>query len=100
MKGLTSSVVVTAALLASGLATAGQPEPAQNVGKHRPNLMVAQRLCVQAFNRITAAQGANEYDLAGHAAKAKALLEQVNVELKEAANDPRGAGRGARECRM
>jgi len=44
-----------------------------------------QRLVRQAFAKITAAQRANEWDLGGHAQKAKELLDQVNVELKEAA---------------
>ena len=45
----------------------------------------AQRLSEQAFNKITAAQQANEFDLGGHAAKAKDLLDQVNQQLKLAA---------------
>jgi len=32
-----------------------------------------------------AAQGANEFDMQGHAAKAKDLLNQANTELKAAA---------------
>ena len=39
----------------------------------------------EAFNKITAAQTANEWDLGGHAAKAKDLLEQADKELKLAA---------------
>jgi hypothetical protein len=39
----------------------------------------------QAYEKITAAQKANEYQLGGNAAKAKDLLEQVNTLLKEAA---------------
>ena len=34
---------------------------------------------------VTAAQQANEWDMAGHAQKAKDLLDQVNSELKLAA---------------
>ena len=60
--------------------------PAQNVSKKRhPNLAAAQRLTEQAFNRIADAQKANEWDLEGHAAKAKDLLDQANNELKQAA---------------
>jgi hypothetical protein len=50
-----------------------------------PNLAAAQRLSQQAFDKIIAAQRANEWDMGGHAQKAKELLEQVNRELKEAA---------------
>jgi len=50
---------------------------------------LAQRLSQQAWEKIAAAQQANEWDMQGHAAKAKELLDQVNQELKlsaEAAN--------------
>jgi hypothetical protein len=60
--------------------------PQQNVsGKRHPNLAAAQRLCDQAFEKIQAAQSANEFDMSGHAAKAKDLLEQASKELKQAA---------------
>ena len=39
----------------------------------------------QAYQKITAAQVANEFDMNGHAAKAKELLQQADKELKEAA---------------
>ncbi len=68
-------------------------KPAQNVNKHRhPNIAAAQRLTAQAFNKISEAQRANEFDMAGHAEKAKDLLDQANRELKlaaEAANKDR-----------
>jgi hypothetical protein len=80
--------VVTAAvgalLIIGGLAM-GQP-PKKNVspGRH-PNLAAAQRLSRQAYEKVIAAQQANEWDLKGHAQKAKELLDQVNNELKQAA---------------
>ena len=78
------SVSLAAALAIAGLAFAQAPK--DNVSKAlHPNLAAAQRLSTQAYEKITAAQQANEFDLAGHAAKAKALLEQVNSELKLAA---------------
>ena len=75
---------VTLLFLIGGLALAQRP--AQNVspGRH-PNLAAAQRLSRQAFERIVAAQEANEWDLHGHAQKAKNLLDEVNNELKQAA---------------
>jgi len=61
-------------------------KPAQNVSpKRHPNLAAAQRLCDNAYQKIVAAQQANEFDLAGHAQKAKELLDQANNELKQAA---------------
>ena len=74
------------ALVVGGYAIAQVPAPKQNVSAARhPNLAAAQRLTAQAFEKITAAQEANEFDLAGHAAKAKTLLDQANNELKQAA---------------
>ena len=71
----------------AGLTAALAPaQPKQNVSstKH-PNLAAAQELCEQAYNKVTAAQQANEFDMQGHAAKAKNLLEQANTALKAAA---------------
>jgi len=60
--------------------------PARNVSPARhPNLAAAQRLARQAYDKVSAAQRANEWDMGGHAAKAKELLDQVNNELKAAA---------------
>lgn len=72
-------------LAATGIVIAqGPPERNINPGRH-PNLAAAQRLCDQAFNRISEAQRANEWDMDGHAQKAKDLLDQANRELKAAA---------------
>jgi hypothetical protein len=81
---------ILGSLLGLILATAGitiaQGPPERNVspGRH-PNIAAAQRLCDQAFNKIVAAQQANEWDMDGHAQKAKDLLDQANRELKAAA---------------
>ena len=73
------------ALLIGGGAVVAQ-KPKDNVSERRhPNLAAAQRLSTQAYERIIAVQKANEWDMRGHAQKAKELLEQVNNELKEAA---------------
>jgi hypothetical protein len=42
-------------------------------------------LSENAYNKIIAAQQDNEWDMQGHAQKAKGLLEQANAELKAAA---------------
>jgi hypothetical protein len=77
---------LSAVMLAGGFAVAQLP--VDNVSAHRhPNLAAAQRLSQQAFERITAAQQANEFDMDGHAAKAKDLLQQVNEQLRQATND-------------
>jgi F0F1-type ATP synthase membrane subunit b/b' len=89
LKKMTRVLIATAAaavvLLVCGLAYA---KPVRNVsGKRHPNLAAAQQLSQQAFERIVAAQKANEFDMAGHAQKAKELLEQANVEIKQAAQE-------------
>jgi len=85
----TRSIVVgsllAGGLIAGGISIAqGAPEHDISRGRH-PNLAAAQRLVDQAYNKIMAAQQANEWDLGGHAQKAKELLDQANHELKEAA---------------
>lgn len=74
----------SAALLLLATAALAAP-PAEDIGKRHPNLAAAQRLSRDAWEKITAAQKANEWDMDGHAAKAKELLDQVNNELKMAA---------------
>lgn len=54
--------------------------------KH-PNLAAAHELVVKAIEKIDAAQKANDFDMAGHAAKAKDLLTQAEGELKQAAEE-------------
>jgi hypothetical protein len=80
-------VVLALALLCTGVLFA-QRRPAQNVSPRRhPNLAAAQRFSEQAYQRVVAAQRANEFDLGGHAQHAKELLDQVNRELKQAAQE-------------
>jgi hypothetical protein len=76
--------ILGTALIVGSVAVAQAPK--ENVSpKRHPNLAAAQRLSQQAFEKISAAQQANEWDMQGHAAKAKDLLDQVNRELKMAA---------------
>jgi hypothetical protein len=84
MKKLVLSCLAAALAFLAAPAAAG--EPVQNISPQiHPNLAAAQLLSREAFDKISAAQVANHYDMEGHAAKAKALLEQVNFELKLAA---------------
>jgi len=81
-----SASILGIALLFGGLVYAQMKPPAENIsGKRHPNLAAAQRLCDQAFEKIQAAQQANEWDMEGHASKAKELLDQASKELKQAA---------------
>jgi hypothetical protein len=81
-----------ALVLLGGLAIAQRPRDNVSGGRH-PNLAAAQRLSQQAWQRIVAAQEANEFDMQGHAQKAKGLLDEVNKELKLAAEAANRKGR-------
>lgn len=73
-------------IAAAGVMFAAAQPPARNVnpGRH-PHLARAQQMARNAYNQVLAAQKANEWDLGGHAQRAKELLDQVNNELKQAA---------------
>jgi len=84
MKPFALAALLAATVLAGDLTLA--QAPARDISaKRHPNLAAAQRLSQQAWEKITAAQAANEWDMGGHAQKAKELLDQVNNELKAAA---------------
>ena len=86
-KRLTAGVVGAAMMVAFfACAERGSAEPVTNVDPHRHgNIARAQELSRQAYDAMTAAQQANEFDLGGHAARAKELLAQANQEMKLAA---------------
>lgn len=76
-------LAVTAAVAACAVSA---QVPVQNIDPARHgNLAAAQRLVVQAFERLNDAQSANDDQLGGHAARAKDLLRQANDEIKMAA---------------
>jgi hypothetical protein len=84
IKTRTLAAVLGSLLVIGGAAIAQAPK--RNIsGARHPNLAAAQRLSQQAWEKIVAAQQANEWDLQGHAQKAKGLLDEVNRELKLAA---------------
>ncbi len=85
VRSLIFGTILSAGLVAGGFALA---QPARDIspGRH-PNLAAAQQLIDRAYARITAAQQANEWDMHGHAAKAKDLLDAASRELKAAAED-------------
>jgi hypothetical protein len=79
-------VILSAAVLLLVCAAMAQRPPKRNISPARhPNLAAAQKYTAQAFEKIAAAQKANEWDLGGHAQKAKDLLLEADKELKLAA---------------
>lgn len=80
---LTSTLVLASAGALAGIAQ--RPQAGVNPGRH-PNIAAAQQLVSQAYQRVVDAQRANEWDMNGHAQKAKELLDQANRELGMAAN--------------
>jgi len=77
-------LVLSLIVFLSGIAVAQRPKDNVSGARH-PNLAAAQRLSQQAWQRVVDAQKANEWDLGGHAQKAKELLDEANKELKLAA---------------
>lgn len=76
--------VAALGLIIGGITIAQGPLERDINPTRQPNLATAQRLLDHAYGRITAAQQANEWDMDGHAAKAKELLDQASRELKAA----------------
>jgi hypothetical protein len=72
------AVCSVAVMFVSGAALAGPK-------KGHPNLQAAAKLIKEASAKISAAQVANEFDMEGHAAKAKELLAQAEGEINQAA---------------
>jgi hypothetical protein len=77
--------VIGLLLVLGAAAIAQRPEKDISPDRH-PNLAAAQDLSRRAWQRIVDAQQANEWDMDGHAQKAKNLLDEVNRELRLAAN--------------
>jgi hypothetical protein len=77
-----TAISLVAAAILAGCVTGGS----QKLSSQRhPNLAQAQAFIQDAESKISAAQAANEFDMGGHAAKAKDLLGQAFVEIKLAA---------------
>ena len=67
--------------------------PVVNIGDRHGNLRAAQQSIVAAWQRIDEAQRDNNYQLGGHAGRAKDLLVQADEELKQAAITANHEGR-------
>jgi F0F1-type ATP synthase membrane subunit b/b' len=84
IKNTAFMIVLGIFLLAGNMARADKPQLNVSPERHS-NIAAAQQLIQDAWEKISAAQKDNRYDMQGHAKKAKELLEQANIELKLAA---------------
>jgi len=80
MKKTLALLMVALAVSVTATAVTRQASHAEN--RPRPNLIAAQRLVQQAYDKLRAGLRANEGDLGGHGAKAVELLDQAAAELK------------------
>ena len=78
------TAVLGSLLTLGGMALAQRPKENIDPARH-PNLAAAQRFTQQAWDKMAAAQQANEWDLGGHAQKAKEALDVADREMKLAA---------------
>ena len=77
--------LVLGSILSLGVFTTGVVVGQDVSARRHPNLFAAQSLIEQAIAKVSAAQAANEYDMGGHAAKAKDHLDRAYDEIKMAA---------------
>ena len=68
-------------------------EPVVNIGRRHGSLRDAQGFIVQAFRKVSNAQANNDGQLGGHAQRAKELLIQADLELRQAATVSNAEGR-------
>ena len=86
MKTPRFKLILLAGVAAVAACAASAQMPVQDIDPMRHgNLAAAQRLVVQAFEKLSDAQFANDSHLGGHAGRAKELLRQANEEIKLAA---------------
>jgi hypothetical protein len=78
------AAVLALAILVGGFALAQVPERNVSPALH-PNLAAAQRHIGEAWGNLVDAQRANQYQLGGHAERAKELLVEASREIKLAA---------------
>ena len=77
------ALALTAAFVVSGAAL--PQEPKVNVGDRHGNMKAAQEMIRQAWFKVDEAQKDNNYNLGGHAGRAKELLSEASSEIKQAA---------------
>lgn len=82
---LISLAILTVTLTAAYAAIAEMHQPVVDVGNRHPNLKEAQEHLRMAYDKLAEAQRANEWDMDGHAQKAKELMDAADAQIKKAA---------------
>lgn len=80
------TIAACVASMVIGMGIVAGPVLARGAMRGHPNLIAAQKDIDMAWTKITAAQKANEFDLDGHAQKAKDALKVAADEIKLAAS--------------
>ena len=86
-KILLSTVALGAAFSLGARVTPQNGPPPVDVGERHGNMRAAQQLIQQAWIKVDSAQRDNNYNLGGHAGRAKELLAQASSEIKQSAED-------------
>lgn len=88
-KSMTKKILmITVAMLAAFVfgAVVFSQQPPVNVGERHGNMRAAQQLIQQAWQKVDEAQKDNNYNLGGHAGRAKELLSQASEEIRLSAD--------------
>jgi hypothetical protein len=91
-KRIWTITIALCAVFALSAVLFAEQEPRVNVGEKHGNMRAAQEYIQQAWRKVDEAQKDNNYNLGGHAGRAKELLAQASEEIKlsaEAANSHR-----------
>ena len=86
-KILLSTVALGAVFSLGAMVTPQNGPPPVDVGERHGNMRAAQQLIQQAWIKVDSAQRDNNYNLGGHAGRAKELLAQASSEIKQSAED-------------
>ena len=82
---LLSSVALCGAFALGAVAPPQGSAPPVDIGERHGNMRAAQQLIQQAWLKVDEAQQDNNYNLGGHAGRAKELLAQASSEIKQSA---------------
>jgi hypothetical protein len=86
-KRIWMAAIALCAVFALSAVLFAEQEPRVTVGEKHGNMRAAQEYIQQAWRKVDEAQKDNNYNLGGHAGRAKELLAQASEEIKRSAED-------------